>query len=107
MFLSVEKKHDEKKKQGKWLFLTLLAMLGDSGISFAQRMFNATPSTSAAHMDITFSAVMYLMASLLAFAFYSLNTHRGLCSRSSISFNWRVLAYVRPLQWCLVYTRRA
>lgn len=97
MFLSVEKKPDEKKKQGKWLLLTLLAMLGDSGISFAQRMFNATPSASAAHMDITFSAVMYLMASLLAFAFYLFNTRHGLRSRSSIGFRWHVLAYVAAI----------
>lgn len=97
MFLSVEKKPDEKKSQGRWLLLTMLAMLGDSGISFAQRMFNATPSAGAAHMDITFSAVMYLVASVLAFAFYFGNTRRGLRSRSDIGFHWRVLVYVAAI----------
>ena len=97
MFLSVEKKEGEKKRHGRWLMLTLLAMLGDSGISFAQRMFNATPGARTPNMDITFSAVMYLVASLLAFAFYFANTRCGLRSKSSIGFNRHVLLYAAAI----------
>lgn len=97
MFLSVEKKPDEKKRQGRWLFLTFLAMLGDSGISFAQRMFSVTPAAGTANMDITFSIVMYLVASALAFLFYFANTRFGLRWKSSMGFQWRVLAYVAAI----------
>lgn len=97
MFLSVEKGDKQQKGQGKWLLLTMLAMLGDSGISFAQRMFNATPGARLPNMDITFSAVMYLVASALAFAFYFCNIRTGLRVKSSIGFNWRVLVYVAAI----------
>lgn len=94
MFLSVEKKDSEKKHQGRWLLLVLLAMLGDSGIGFVQRMFSVTASAGAANMDITFSAIMYAVASVLAFAFYFCNTCCGMRTKSSIGFRWQVLLYV-------------
>ncbi|MBR5545854.1 MAG: EamA family transporter [Clostridia bacterium] len=97
MFLSVEKKENEKKRQGRWLLLVLLAMTGDSGIGFVQRMFSVTPGAATPHMDITFSAIMYVIASLLAFAFYFCNTRCGLRSKSSMGFDWHVLLYVAAI----------
>ena len=97
MFLSVEKSEKEQKSQRRWLALTLLALLGDSGISFAQRLFNATPSARVPNMDITFSVAMYLVASALAFGFYFWNTRRGMRVKSPIGFNWHVLVYAAAI----------
>ena len=106
MFLSVEKKSNEKKSQGRWLVLTFLAMLGDSGISFAQRMFNATPSARLPHMDITFSVVMYLCASTLAFLFYFFSIRCKAQSKSTIGFNPRVLLYAAAIALVLSFYQK-
>lgn len=107
MLLSIEKKADEKKSQGRWLLLTFLAMLGDSGISFAQRMFNATPSAGAAHMDITFSAVMYLVASRWRLRSISAISARGFAAKAALALTGVCLCMWRPLPWCSASTRRA
>ena len=97
MFLSVDKNEKQKKAQRRWLLLALCAMAADSGISFAQRLYNALPIARQPNMDISFSVVMYIAASALAFGFYFFSASRGARAKSSIGFNRNVLGYVAAI----------
>ena len=92
-FLSVNW-NEQQKSSRRWLVITLLTLIADTGVCCLQRLYQATPSAAVAGRDVTFLLIMYLSGSLMAFAFYFWKSRRDVQQKSAMGLQPRVLLYV-------------
>ena len=107
MVLSVKKDDGKSGISGKWLFLALFAMATTSAASIFMKLFVKAYSATLENSENTFVVLMYVIASLMAFAYYFFAANTGKKEKNTYGFfNRSVLLFVLLISVALgVYQR--